>query len=349
MMWEKVKLVDICNPKQWKTISTDMLTQDGYPVYGANGIIGFYKDYTHESPTVMITCRGATCGNIHISKPFSYINGNAMALDNLSSKVSLRYLYYFLLSYDFKNIISGSAQPQITIQGLQKLEIPLPPLHIQEQIADTLDKADALRRKDQELLQKYDELAQAIFYDMFGDPVRNEKGWLLSNLEELVYNCNNKRIPVKESDRSQLKKIYPYYGASGIIDYVENYLFEGQHLLVGEDGANLLSRSTPIAFLASEKFWVNNHAHVMREKNVPLEFIETVINCTDLTPYVSGSAQPKLTREKLDSIPIINPPGKLVQGYVEKLNNLRNAMGLIKKQNVMSEQLFLGTSRKYFS
>jgi type I restriction enzyme S subunit len=185
MTWEKVKLVDISSPKQWKTISTDMLTSDGYPVYGANGIIGKYKDYTHEIPTVLITCRGATCGNIHISQPFSYINGNAMALDKLSSKVSLRYLYYFLLSYDFSNVISGSAQPQITIQGLQKVEVPLPPLHIQEQIADTLDKADALRRKDQELLHKYDELAQSIFYDMFGDPVRNEKGWGSRKLKDI--------------------------------------------------------------------------------------------------------------------------------------------------------------------
>ena len=185
MKWETVKLVDITSPKQWKTISTDMLTADGYHVYGANGIIGKYKEYTHEIPTVLITCRGATCGNIHISQPFSYINGNAMALDKLSSNVSLRYLYYFLLSYDFSNVISGSAQPQITIQGLQKVEIPLPPLHIQEQIADTLDKADTLRRKDKELLQKYDQLAQAIFYDMFGDPVRNERGWDQKQLSDI--------------------------------------------------------------------------------------------------------------------------------------------------------------------
>ena len=77
-------LCEICNPKQWKTISSDMLTENGYPVYGANGIIGYYTSYNHEEPTILITCRGATCGTLNICESFSYVNGNAMALDNLS-------------------------------------------------------------------------------------------------------------------------------------------------------------------------------------------------------------------------------------------------------------------------
>ena len=81
---DKVKLTDICRPKQWKTISTAQLKESGYPVYGANGKIGFYNEYTHEFPTLLITCRGATCGTVNISEPNSYVNGNAMALDNLS-------------------------------------------------------------------------------------------------------------------------------------------------------------------------------------------------------------------------------------------------------------------------
>ena len=92
----RLNLTQICSPKQWKTIATNQLQTEGeYPVYGANGIIGYYKEFNHEKPTVLITCRGATCGNIHISLPKSYINGNAMALDNLNEDVCLKeYLYY---------------------------------------------------------------------------------------------------------------------------------------------------------------------------------------------------------------------------------------------------------------
>jgi len=148
--WGSVNLFEICRPRQWKTISTRDLLPSGYVVYGANGEIGFYSEYTHENPTVMITCRGATCGNIHISKPFSYINGNAMALDDLNESVSgLRYVNYFLRSRGFEDVISGSAQPQITGEGLRKVSIPIAPLPEQKRIADKLDavlaRVDACR------------------------------------------------------------------------------------------------------------------------------------------------------------------------------------------------------------
>jgi type I restriction enzyme S subunit len=102
---------------------------------------------------------------------------------------------------------------------------------------------------------------------------------------------------------------YPYYGASGVIDYVDDYLFEGEYLLVAEDGANLLSRSTPIAFRASGKFWVNNHAHVLGPRDVAaLKFLEIAFNAMDLRFFVTGSAQPKLTQAALNRLPIHLPP-----------------------------------------
>ena len=139
--WLEVYLHDLCRPKQWKTISTKDLTSTGYTVYGANGIIGCFTDYTHEKPTLMITCRGATCGNLHISKPFSYINGNAMALDSLRADIcNMRYLLYFLKYRGFGDVISGSAQPQITQEGLKIVSVSLVPLNEQKRIADKLDQ-----------------------------------------------------------------------------------------------------------------------------------------------------------------------------------------------------------------
>ena len=191
MSWPLVKLHEICRPRQWKTISASNLHEEGYPVYGANGKIGFYSEYTHEFPTLMITCRGATCGNVHISEPKSYINGNAMALDDLDSQqVNIRYLYYYLLGRGFDDVISGSAQPQITGQGLTKIGIPLPPLPEQKRIAAILDKADAIRRKRQQAIQLADDFLRAVFLDMFGDPVTNPKGFPVGTIRDLVDTAN---------------------------------------------------------------------------------------------------------------------------------------------------------------
>ena len=90
---EKIKLTDICNPKQWKTIPTSELLENGYPVYGANGIIGYYSEYNHKNPVITVTCRGATCGTINITVPKSYVTGNAMCFDDMRSDIYMEFLY----------------------------------------------------------------------------------------------------------------------------------------------------------------------------------------------------------------------------------------------------------------
>jgi type I restriction enzyme S subunit len=179
-----ILLSDICSPKQWKTISSKNLVDKGYPIYGANGKIGFYSSYTHENPTILITCRGATCGTINISEPKSYVNGNAMALDNLSEKVDINYLKHILIARGLNDVITGSAQPQITRTNLNKIKIPLPPLKTQKRIAQILDDSTALKDKTAQILKEYDLLTQSIFLDMFGDPAINKNNFPLRTLKE---------------------------------------------------------------------------------------------------------------------------------------------------------------------
>lgn len=187
MSWTAVDLPTICRPKQWPTIPKAKLFDSGYPVYGANGRIGFYSDFNHEEPTILITCRGATCGTINVCEPRSYVTGNAMALDDLDhERVDLRFMTYALQNADFSSIITGVAQPQITRQSLSRLQIPLPPLADQKRIADILDKADALREQRREALAQLDTLLQSTFLDMFGDPVTNPMGWEVVRLEDVA-------------------------------------------------------------------------------------------------------------------------------------------------------------------
>ena len=184
---KKVKLMDICEPKQWKTIPISELSQSGYPLYGANGKIGFYKEYTHEKPTLMVTCRGATCGQMHISEPRSYINGNAMAFDNIDEKeMNIKYLFYLFRKRGFKDCISGSAQPQITRQGLEKVTIEIHEKDEQDRIVTVLDRADSLRQKRKEQIKLLDDFLKSKFLEMFGDPVRNEKGWNVVQIRDVA-------------------------------------------------------------------------------------------------------------------------------------------------------------------
>ena len=135
-------------------------------------------------------------------------------------------------------------------------------------------------------------------------------GWCLTDIGELLINRDGERKPVSSAIRSkQTNKIYDYYGAAGVIDKVDSYLFDERLLLIGEDGANLLSRSKNNAFFADGKYWVNNHAHVLDATNKKiLDFVAIVINSMKLDDYITGSAQPKLSQDNLNKIPISLPP-----------------------------------------
>lgn len=135
------------------------------------------------------------------------------------------------------------------------------------------------------------------------------EGWAWAVFQEITENFDGRRVPLKSEDRDKRPGAYPYYGASGVIDDIDDYIFDGDFLLIGEDGANLLARSTPIAFRASGRFWVNNHVHVIKTRGgISLNYIETFLNGKDLRFHVTGSAQPKLTQASMNRLPVPLPP-----------------------------------------
>lgn len=165
--------------------------------------------------------------------------------------------------------------------------------------------------------------------------------WKYCKFDQVLINRDSERIPVSVADRKKLDKKYDYYGASGIIDRVDRYLFDEKLLLIGEDGANLISRSTPIAFIAKGKYWVNNHAHVLQAtEHVILEYIEIVINSMSLAPFVTGSAQPKLSQKMMNQIAIPIPPIEEQQRIVETLQAIFDCLDSIDVlQDCYSENL----------
>ncbi|WP_228276341.1 restriction endonuclease subunit S [Dechloromonas sp. H13] len=134
---------------------------------------------------------------------------------------------------------------------------------------------------------------------------------------------DGERVPVSQDERNQRERLYDYYGASGVIDKIDGYLFDKPLLLIGEDGANLVNRSTPIAFIARGKYWVNNHAHVIDGLSESyLRFLTLFINAIDLKPYVTGTAQPKMNQAKMNSIPLALPPEAEQHRIVAKVDEL---------------------------
>ena len=187
---------------------------------------------------------------------------------------------------------------------------------------DALEKQKKIRKIAKQLEIKEDE-------KLFSIP----KGWQYVRFGELTFNRDGERKPVAASQRKELQGEYDYYGASGVIDKVNEYLFDKSLLLIGEDGANLISRSTPIAFIAHGKYWVNNHAHVI--DGVSLEFLNYIalfINAISLEPYITGTAQPKMNQAKMNSIPVAVPPIEEQQRIVAKVDELMGLCDALEAQ-----------------
>tara|TARA_R100001377_G_scaffold25281_1_gene13694 strand:- start:1394 stop:3124 length:1731 start_codon:yes stop_codon:yes gene_type:complete len=160
-------------------------------------------------------------------------------------------------------------------------------------------------------------------------------GWAHTSIGTIMISRDSERIPVSSEERSTRGKLYDYYGASGAIDKIDSYLFDKPLLLIGEDGANLINRSTPIAFIARGKYWVNNHAHVLDGINeVFLRYIEIHINAIDLKPYVTGTAQPKMNQAKMNSIPIFLPPLAEQPRIVAKVDELMALCDQLETQHI---------------
>ena len=170
--------------------------------------------------------------------------------------------------------------------------------------------------------------------------------WLKTNLGEVVKFSNGKRVPLSESERQKRQGAYRYYGASGVIDYVDDYLFDGEYILIGEDGANIITRSSTLAFVVTGKFWVNNHAHIFQSKEGNNIFLATYLESLNFEKFNSGTAQPKLNLENLKKVPVANPTKEeqtkiatFLSAVDEKISQLSQKLHLLGqyKQGMMQK------------
>ena len=243
---------------------------------------------------------------------------------------------------------TGSTRSRISRKNLEKLKIPLPTLEYQNKIVSVLEKVEKAKQMRKESDELTKEFLNAVFLEMFGEPKKNRK-WQEKSISEITKSHDSKRIPIKLEDREKRHGDYPYYGASGIIDAIDDYLFDFEAVLIGEDGANLIARSSPIAFIAKGKYWVNNHAHVLTPtEQTNHQYLTYFVNSIDLRPYLTGSAQPKLTASNLGKIKIPIPPIDLQNKFAFILKEIEK----IKEQQTQSKEhiddLFNNVMQKIF-
>jgi len=220
---------------------------------------------------------------------------------------------------------------QITKYMLDAIRVPMPQPAEQHRIVSILDEAfegiAATKANAEKNLQNARELFESYAK---GEFAHGADRWPTRTLDQIATNLDSRRVPITKSDR--MAGEFPYYGASGIVDYVDDYLFEGDALLISEDGANLLARSTPIAFSVSGRYWVNNHAHILKFNHMATQrFVEFYLECIPLDKYITGAAQPKLNQRAMNSIPISIPPSVEEQArVVNRLDGLEEQSQLLQ-------------------
>lgn len=274
-----------------------------------------------ERGDIVLTTRG-TVGNVVLYTddiPYKHIRINSgMVIIRNNNTCYNPYLYQYLRSYLFLGQVqqfqSGSAQPQIPISTLKKLTISLPPLAEQKRIADILSAIDDKIELNRRINANLEQQAQALYKEWF---IAVEKdNWEEKRLGDIIELYDSQRRPLSGQQRANMDKIYPYYGAASLMDYVDNYLFDGIYLLLGEDGTVSDSEGFPMLQYVWGKFWVNNHAHILQGKNgYTTESLYILLKQTNVSSIITGAVQPKISQANLKSIPIKLPPIELLSNY----------------------------------
>lgn len=246
------------------------------------------------------------------------------------------YLYYYFCLEETKqfvrNIAVGATMPSINTKLLGEVEIALPDLNNQKRIAAVLSSLDDKIENNQKLNDNLLDQAQTLYKQHFPYSVQDDlpDGWRIGTVGEIIEIHDSKRIPLSGADRMKMeKKFYPYYGAASLMDYVDNYIFDGKYLLLGEDGTVVDDAGYPILQYVWGQFWVNNHAHILTGRlGFNVESLYMLFKQTPVKSIVTGAVQPKISQANLRSVQVVIPPEHNLKEYndlVEPLFSLLRA------------------------
>ncbi|MEQ5556186.1 restriction endonuclease subunit S [Providencia rettgeri] len=362
--WEWTNLTDVCTPSR-KTVEPN--PEEQYNYIGLENIESHTGRVIGDAPIkgseISSTKVLFKQGMVLYGKLRPYLNKVIVAkVDGIatteiipfecSDVISPDFLAYYLRSQYFvdlaMNNCSGARMPRATTKLFTQIaKVPVTSIAEQKRIVTKLDALFTRIDTTIEHLQTNITLADALYASVLDKEFSKlMKESDIFPFKKLVDNQDGRRIPIKAGERKNTHGTYPYYGATGVIDYVDDFIFEGERLLISEDGANLVARKYPIAFIADGKYWVNNHAHVVNAlpdltSNL---YLKKFFAWVDLSSYITGSAQPKLSQGKLNTIPVPVPPMSEQTEIVAELDKAYQLTENLKKG--VGEKLGMLTSLK---
>ena len=252
------------------------------------------------------------------------------------------YLYYYLVSdfgqEEIRKGTVGAVQPKLPLKNVQDISVRYPSIEEQEKIVSILSSIDEKIATNETINNNLEQQAKALYKDWFFDftPFSTDGnlpyGWRLGTVSDIIQLHDSKRIPLSGAERDKMAKIYPYYGATSLMDYVDNYLFDGIYLLLGEDGTVVDSLGFPILQYVYGQFWVNNHAHIITGKEgFSVEELYLFFSLTNIKSIVTGAVQQKVSQQNLKKVPAIIPNkdalsafDELIQPIFSQIRNLRD-------------------------
>lgn len=259
---------------------------------------------------------------------------------NDENKVMPEYLHMYFSRSEFDReavfYAVGGVRGSLEWDDFCNIKIPVPPIEEQRRIVAEYQTVERRIANNEAMIQRLEETAQAIYHHTFVEGIDENilpKGWRKGRLEDVTLCFDNLRKPVAGYERNNKPAIYPYYGATSILDYVDEYIFDGEYILMGEDGSVVDDYGKPVLQYVRGKSWINNHAHVLQGKGLFSNCIlYWTLRNTTIQDYITGAVQLKLNQKNMNSIPVIIPNNVVLEKIQQELKPINDYIYLLEKE-----------------
>lgn len=334
--WKEYKLSELLTIKYGKNQKAVEDPNGRIPIYGTGGLMGFASRPLYDKPSILIGRKGSIEKVRYVDHPFWTVD--TLFYSEINKEIVLpKFLYYSMSLTNFSNYNEGTTIPSLRTETLNRLIYRIPSFKIQEKIVQILSSLDDKIELNNAINRNLEEQAQSIFKSWFIDfePFGGKmpKDWKMGTVADIIVSHDSKRIPLSSMQRDSMKKIYPYYGATSCMDYVEDYIFDGIYLLLGEDGTVVDKDGFPILQYVEGKFWVNNHAHILTGKSgYSVEMLYLFFSMTKVQEIVTGAVQPKISQGRLNGLSAIIPNEKTAIAFDAIIQPIFAQIRTIKKE-----------------
>ncbi|MGX0019802.1 type I restriction enzyme, S subunit [Staphylococcus hominis] len=308
--------------------------------------------------TLLVSING-TIGKIAKFNNENIVLGKSACYINLNDTADKNYIYFLLKSREFQNYIqqyaTGTTIKNVSLKTIRNFKVKLPALKYQNRVSTILQNIENKIQLNYKMIANLEELSQTLFKRWFIDfefPDRNgapykssggemidselgeiPKNWSIKTVKETAESFNSIRKPLSKLEREKRESIYPYYGATKIIDYVDNYIFDGKYILIGEDGTVQTEAGNPFIQYVWGKFWVSNHAHILKGKLISDELLMLYLKNTNVAPYITGAVQPKLNKKNLNSIKFVIADKETIIKFENFIKSYFQKIRILNKEN----------------